>query len=145
MSKRVRARLRDVKRPDIAALKRDMQLIEKQIENVVNTLASIGGSDALTTRLRQLETDKSALMMQLAYKPEPVQIVPDIAKHVRSVVNSLQNLPENPHRDEALMDKARAALHGLLGNVTVIEESEGVFARIDMGRACITVGAEKRT
>ncbi|MEX2123167.1 MAG: hypothetical protein WD795_04700 [Woeseia sp.] len=145
LSKRVRARLREVKRPDLAAIKRDLALIETQIVNVADTLASIGGSDALTTRLRQLEAEKAALVLKLTYKPEPVRLVPDIAKHVRSVVKSLEKLPEHPYRDEPLMDKARAALQGLLGNVTVVEESDGVFAHVNMGQVYITHGAEKRT
>ncbi|MGH8194920.1 MAG: zinc ribbon domain-containing protein [Woeseiaceae bacterium] len=145
LSKRVQSRLREMKQPDKGRLKRDLKLIERQIDNVVESLSTIGTSEALTAKLRQLEADKAALAAQMAVRPAPVQIVPDVAKHVRQVVNSLETLPENPHRDNALMDKARVALRGLLGNVTVIEESAGVFAELQLGRACITAGAEERT
>ena len=40
------------------------------------------------------------------------------------------------------MDNARAALQGLPGNVMLIEETGGVFAQIEIGRAYISIGAE---
>ena len=145
MSKRVRSRLRQAKRPDIAGLKRDLKLTEKQIDNVVESLSNIGTSDALTARLRQLEHDKAAIISRLATDAEPVQMVPDVGKRMRQIVKTIENLPMNPQRDDALMDKARAALRGYLGNVTVVEDGDGVFAQVELGRTCITHGAEKRT
>lgn len=145
LSKRVRARLRDQKTPNKANLGRDLKLIESQINNVVESLSAIGTSDALTARLRRLELDRAALLAQIAHKPAPVEFVPDVSKHVGRIVNQLEKLPEHPHCDAELMEKARAGLRGLLGEIVVIEESDGVYAQIEMGRACITHGAEKRT
>lgn len=145
VSKQLQARLRQGKRPNKARLKRDLKLVERQIENVVDSLSTIGTSKALTAKLRQLEADRATLQAQIAAGPAPVQIVPDVGRHVRSVIETLESLPENPHRDDELMDKARTALRGLLGEVTVIEEPTGVFAELQLGRACITVGAEERT
>lgn len=145
LSKRVQARLREHKTPDKGRLQRDLRLVERQIDNVVESLSAVGTSEALTAKLRQLEADRASLKAQLAAKPAPPQIVPDVGKHVRKVIQTIESLPENPHRDDALMDKARAALRGLLGDVKVIEEPAGVFAELQLGRACITVGAEERT
>ncbi len=47
--------------------------------------------------------------------------------------------------DADVMEKARSALRDLLGNVTVIEEEDGVFARVDLAKVCITDGAQERT
>ena len=45
--------------------------------------------------------------------------------------------------DVPLMERARAGLRELLGgNVVVTEEEDGVFAKIQLGRMCITDGAE---
>lgn len=145
LSNRVQARLRHIKRPDTAGLKTEMRRINAQIDNVVDSLTAVGRSDALTAKLRQLEADKAAIAAQIVYEPKPPEIVPDVAKRVRELIKSLENIPEHPYRDEPLMDKARIALRGLLGPVTVTEEDGGVFAQIEMGRACISVGAEERT
>lgn len=145
LSKRVRAQLKDRKQPDRSGLSRDMKLIEKQIDNVVDSLSTLGKSKALTTKLQQLELDRATIQAKLAHKPEPVAFVPDIGGRVRKVIEGLEHLPEHPQRDDELMQKARAALRDLLGDVKVIEEAGAVFAQIEMGRACITHGAEKRT
>jgi hypothetical protein len=72
-----------------------------------------------------------------------VQLVPD-CRSGSGRSRNLEKLPQHPQRDDAVMDKARAALRGLLGAVTVVEEPGGGFAQVELGR-CITHGAEKRT
>lgn len=57
--------------------------------------------------------------------------MPDVEKRVRALVKSLEKLPENPYRDEALMDKARAAVRGPVGPVRIVEDQGGVFAEVD--------------
>ena len=47
--------------------------------------------------------------------------------------------------DPDLMEKARKAVKSMLGDVMVVEESEGIFAELDIGRAYISHGAEERT
>jgi hypothetical protein len=83
-------------------------------------------------------------LVGVACEPEPPQIYPDVEKRVRQLVQSLERLPEHPHRDATLMDKARAALRGLLGPVIIVEEQGAVFADVEMGRACITDGSGGR-
>lgn len=145
LSKQVQAALRQMKRPDTRRLKADISQLNGQITNVVESLTAVGQSDALTVKLRQLERDKAELLMKLSSEKRPPAIVPNVAQIVRERIETLENLPESPYTDANIMDAARVALHGLLGNVTVVEEPDGVFARVDMGRACITYGAEERT
>ena len=108
----------------------------------METRTKLGQSDALTDKLRQFEQNKADLLVQLASEKCPPRIVPNIAKIVRQRIETLERLPESPYADAAVMDKARAALRDLLGNVTVIEEEDGVFARVDLARLCITDGAQ---
>lgn len=84
-------------------------------------------------------------MARIGQGAEPVKMVPDLGKRVRQMVKCLEKLPEDPHRDDALMDKARMAVRGLLGDVTVVEEEKGVFAQVQLAQVCISHGAEKRT
>ncbi len=105
----------------------------------------MGQSDALTDKLRQLEENKADLLIQIAAEKTPPRIVPNIDKIVRERIETLEHLPESPYADADVMEKARSALRDLLGNVTVIEEEDGVFARVDLARVCITDGAQERT
>ena len=145
LSKQVQAALRQVKRPDTRRLKADIRQLDDQIKNVVDTLTAVGQSDALTAKLRQLEQDKAELLVRLASEKRPPTIVPNVTKLVRERIETLERLPESPYSDAAVMDNARVALRDLIGEVTVVEEPDGVFARVDMGRACITVGAGRET
>ena len=65
-------------------------------------------------------------------------------KALRARVEVLSNLPRDCD-DPALMEKARAAVKTMLGEVMVFEDETGIVAQVDLGRAYITVGAEERT
>lgn len=155
LTKRVQARLRELKTPDKGKLQRDLRLVERQIENVVESLSSLGMSEALTAKLRQLEADRAALKARIAANPAPPEIVPDVQKHVRSVIEGLErvavplkggSVPDGYRKvDPETMHRVRTGLRGVLGEVKVIEEPSGIFAELDVGRACITAGAEERT
>ncbi len=145
LSRQVQAALRKAKQPDTRSLKEDIKQFDEQITNVVETLTAVGQSDALTTKLRQLEQDKAELLVQLASEKRPPAIVPNVTKLVRARIETLERLPESPYTDAAVMDKARGALRDLLGEVTVVEEPDGVFSRVDMGRACISHCAGRET
>ena len=56
----------------------------------------------------------------------------------------LEDLPRGCG-DADMMEKARSSVKAMLGNVTVVEDVEGVFAEVDLGRTYISVGAEERT
>ena len=142
---RVQARLRQVKRPDQKALKSDLNRVDKQIENVIDALADVGRSKALSAKLKQLESERDTLRAELNNRPPPPQIVPNVGKHLRTLIGSLEDIPQHPNRDDALNDKAREAVRALIGNATVVEDNESVYAEIEMGRACITHGAQERT
>ncbi len=70
--------------------------------------------------------------------------MPNIDKIIRERIETLETLPESPYADAVVMDKARAALRDLLGEVTVVEEPDGVFARVDLATVCIINGSGGR-
>jgi hypothetical protein len=142
MARRVRSRLRQVKQPDKAALKADLQRLDTQIDNIVDTLATVGKSVALAARLQQLETSKAAIVSQIAHEPEPIQVIPNVEKLIRERVRALEQIPRDAMADPALIEKARAAVHGLLGHVVVVEDGDDVVAEVDLGRWYINHGAE---
>src|SRR5690606_25183361 len=101
--------------------------VEKQLQNVVETLSEVGRSDALTAKLRQLEQEKVRVKAQLA-ADAPVRMVPNVEKVIRDRIKMLEDLPRDPMTDAALTEKARMAVKAVLGNVTVIEDGEHVVA-----------------
>ena len=140
LSKRVHAQLRQVKRPDMTGLKEELRSTDHQIGNVVDALADLGRSDALTAKLRKLEAKKAEIELKLSSQLAPAEIVPHLASRVRERIETLEHIPQSPYTNQDITDNARAALKGLLGNVTLIEEGDVVYADLEMGRACISDG-----
>ncbi len=145
LSKRVRATLRKLKRPDKGALQAELGRVSTQLERVVDTLATVGQSEALTERLRRLEAERASLRAQLAAEAAPPELVPNVEKHIKGLIAGLEGIPKNPHADSALMEKARASVRMFVGDVKIVEEGGHVYADVEIGRACITAGAEERT
>ena len=141
IAKKVQAKLRKVKRPDQRVLKAKLGRLNNQITNVVETLTAVGKSEALTSKLRELEAEKDAIAARIISEPAMPRIVPNVQQTIRAQIKTLERLSANPYADETILERTRAALRGLLGVVTVTEQHGDVFADIEMGRSCITVGA----
>jgi hypothetical protein len=72
--------------------------------------------------------------------------VPNVEQLIRQRIRLLDEIPREPLADEALRERAREAVRGLLGGeATVVEESDGVYAEVDFGRVYITDGAGRGT
>lgn len=123
MHTRVEHWLREAKRAasgDTARQRR--QELDAEIGRLVDAIASIGNSDALTTRLRQAEQQRAALT-------EPSGDVPASIKHAMARYrNWAMNLQEVLQGD---IVRARAAIADLLGRVELEKTSEGIFAEFD--------------
>lgn len=144
MAKEVRSRLRKIERPNRSSLEAELKRIERQIGNVVDSLSSVGTSHALTAKLRELEEDQARVKDQLVAEASPPRIVPNVEKALRERVKLLDELPRDC-ADPDLMEKARASVKAMLGDVRVVEDSAGIYAEVDFGRAYINYGAEERT
>ena len=63
------------------------------------------------------------------------RIVANVEQIIRRRIRELANIPRDPLRTEEVREKARAGVKGLLGDeVLIIEDSEAVFAQIDLRR-----------
>ena len=145
MARQVRARLRDMDRPDTAALKAELAGIERKIDNVVDTLSTVGRSEALTARLQKLESEKARIVADLSSSERPPRLVPNVERLLRARIDTIEQLPRDSLADAGLAEKARAAVQALIGRVSVVEDGDAVYAEVDFGRAYINHGAEKRT
>ena len=134
LSNRVQARLRKIPPPNHRIGEASLNRLEKQIRDVIDTLITVGKSEALTQRLCELERDKDNLRARLQFEQRPPTIVPNVSKIVSEQVETLERIADSPYAIDADRQRTRDALHNLLGTVTIIEERGGVFAQIDLGR-----------
>ena len=141
----VRARLRDVEQPDRATLLAELARVDRELTNVVDSLAKLGGSAALLARVRSLEADKAKITATLATGTKPIKLVPNVEKAIREKVRALEAIPRDALTDDVLIEKARAAVWDVIGTVTVREDGERVYAEVDFGRWYINQSAEERT
>ena len=146
-------RLRGVKRqkradPDV--LHGQLETIDRQISDVVDTLVKVGRSDALTAKLADLETQRNEFAEHLnAAKAEVLEIpdiIPQFAERWRKVVSDLERLHLQPGIAPEQLEKARNALQDFLGEIVINETPEGVFAEIGLKPVAVyNSGAQERT
>lgn len=142
LQRRVQSRLRDRRRPDRRKQQDELARIEKELGHVVDGVTRLGGSVALLARLRELEASKARVVDAMAADARPVEIVPDVEKLIRERIRTLEKIPSHRLADDGLRETARSAVRGLLGgDVPLVEEADGVYAVVDLGRVCITHGA----
>lgn len=143
MAAKVRSQVKQP--PDRAKLRAELARLDKAIENCIDSIAQVGGSEALHTRLRTLEADKARVAAQIDAAGKTARLVPNVEKLVRERLQALENVP----REDApadLKEKARAAVQDMLGgHVTVVEDGEHVVAEVDLGRMVYKHGAQERT
>ena len=97
--------------------------LERQIANVVDTLATVGKSAALTEKLKALETERAALT-PVEPKSRPTQLIVGADDVWQDVVTNLEVLHKYASADEVA--GARDALKGIIGEITVCEEGDEV-------------------
>lgn len=100
--------------------------IEGEILRLVDAIGKMGHSDALATRLALLEAERNALA---ARAPEPAVAAQEraiedaLARYKRQVLDLQAALADD-------VPKARELLRELLGEITLTQDGEGVFAAI---------------
>ena len=137
MAKEIRKQARAPKRD----YKAELSKIDRQIDNVVESLVSVGKSEALTGRLRELESKRAELEISAAAKPVPIQA--GAADKWAEVVGDLENLRNRATAGE--IETARGLLREIIGEVSITEKPDGIFAYTRLNATGYKAGAEKRT
>jgi hypothetical protein len=98
----------------------------------------------MTAKLRKLEADKARVEVELVAEAEPPRIIPNVETIIRDKIKALEDISRDARTDDALTERARTAVQSIIGQVRVVEDDDGVVAKVDLGRCYITHGAEER-
>lgn len=102
--------------------KADLAKVDREISRLVDAVAAVGHSDALTARLRVSETRRATLASQIERKPAPVIKIDDLMARYRRELLALENaLTAEPER-------ARAALREYFGKIYIEKAGAEVWA-----------------
>ena len=122
----------------------DLKKLDRQINDLAETICEVGRSDILTAKLKELEAERQKLNAQVSSSPATSKFLPGAAEKWREIVTNLENLNKYARQDE--VDAARAALCGIIGEVTIVEEGPHVLAYPMLSKNVgYNSGAEKRT
>ena len=123
--------------------KKQIAQVELQIQNVVDGIVAAGQSDALTTRLRDLEKRKAELEAISSSSPTS-KIITGAESKWREIVGNLENLRHYATPDE--ISSAREAIREIVGEISVVEKGTHVFAQTMLNENMgLNSGAQKRT
>jgi len=130
------ARLREQARAGDGAQRRLGEL-EREIGNLVQGIASVGVSEALSARLRAAEAEKARLQpigvpRQLG---GPSEAVPAVLARYKAKLMGLLGAMETD------VDKARTGLAELLGEIVITREPGGTYAELDASPERILLAA----
>lgn len=100
--------------------------LEREIKHLVEAIATCGVSEALRTRLAAAEAERASVTAELATVPDATipHLLPRLVDRYRKL---LDDFPATLQRKP---DAAREALRHLLGDCTVVETNEGVYAEL---------------
>ena len=104
-------------------LKERLSKINSGIDRIVESITEIGHSEALASKLKKLEEEKSVVILHLT-KAKKVKI-PDIKEVFSETLNDLSVYLEEDR------EKARSLLKELFGEIPLIDSNGAVFAMID--------------
>ncbi len=121
--------------------KAEIATLDRQIQIVVESLVAVGNSDALTTKLRELESRRADVAS--AAKENPSPLVVGAADKWAEIVADLENLRTRATPGE--VETARGLLREIIGEVTITEKPDGIFAYAKLGATGYKAGAQKRT
>lgn len=109
-----------------AADERRRRELEAEIRRVVDAIAQVGVSAALAARLQALEAEQATLQARTPVQAQAVHertIEDALARYKRQVLDLQAALADD-------LPRARELLRELLGEITLSEDREGVFAEI---------------
>jgi hypothetical protein len=115
--------------------------LDRQISDIAQTICEVGRSDILTAKLKELEAERQQVG---AAQPAAFLTAGTSVQAWTKIVANLENLHKYAMPDE--VETARAALRGIIGEVTVVEEKHHVVANPMLGHNVVyNSGAQKRT
>ena len=122
-------------------IKAEIKVLDRQIENVVDSLVTLGSSEALTAKLRDLEEQKEGLA---SYVPVTTDLIVGATEKWCEIASNLENLCDYADPDE--VTTARGLIREIIGEIEVKETPDGVFAYTKLNSASgYKSGAQKRT
>ena len=137
-------RRRAVSKPSNSTTKKEFSKLDRQINDLAETICEVGRSDILTEKLRDLEERKEWLTSQVAARRTPSKLVTGASDKWHDVVSNLENLRHYATPDE--MESARAEIREIVGEVLMIERGAHVFAKTKLNENMgFNSGAQKRT
>jgi DNA invertase Pin-like site-specific DNA recombinase len=125
--------IRAVSQSGHQAARARLAAVTREIGNLGEAIARMGGSTALEARLATAEAEQWALTAAIDAAPmteDAADEIPDLVAQYREL---LADLPEVLHQDTP---RARAILRDLLGEVRLVQALDGVYAEVeDYGEA----------
>ena len=120
-------------RDDAPVIELELAGTERKISKVLDAIESIGISDSLAERLRELEAEKQdagerlkAAQIDAESLDALPDLVPVLVERWRDLVAEFEGLAGNPDVEPGELDTARGHLHALLGQVT-LKPQDGVL------------------
>ncbi len=144
-TRRVRAEARKQSAPTVKAdPSARRRALDRQINDLAETICEGGRADILTAKLKELEAERHSLNAQISIAPSRSKLLPGAADKWSEIVSNLGDLRHYARPDE--MDSARAAIREIVGEVLMVEKDSHVFAKTKLNENMgFKNGAEKRT
>ena len=121
-----------------------MKKLDRQINDLAETICDVGRSDILTAKLKELEAERQKLSAQNSGRRAVSKFVVGTADKWREIVGHLEDLRHYATPDE--VESARAEIREIVGEVLMIEKGTHVFAQTKLNENMgFYSGAEKRT
>lgn len=113
---------------DVDGTKKRLAQLDGEIGNLVDALATVGVSAAITTRLAAAEREKAHLRQQLtaAAPTENQVVIDDVTARYKRMMMRLKNVLEDEDRD-----RTRQILAEMIGTVTVVHDDSGIYAELE--------------
>ncbi len=130
--------------PSNSTRKKDIAKLDRQINDLAETICEVGRSDILTEKLRELEGQRERLASQISTPMSASKLVTGAQEKWREIVGNLEDLRHYATPDE--VESARAEIREIVGEVLMIEKGTHVFAKTKLNENMgFNAGAQKRT
>ena len=101
--------------------------LDREIENLVSAVASMGISPALAARLETAELERKRLTAPSPLDKAAISAIKDVGARYRRLVMDLENsIAKQPERARQLLSK-------LIGKIQIVPVGDQVFAELDTG------------
>ena len=121
VTRRIKSELRQ--NPEERVSLPDIEVLDRQIGDIAQTICDVGRSDILTMKLQDFEDRRLALAQDLDRNANGVDFsaLANASDKWREIVTNLENLHKYAKPDE--VEAARQALSGIIGQVNVVYNS----------------------